>query len=196
MARLGPPFWPPKISPKKLMWVPFCVLFQEMRHINSFLGAQNGGIWVGAKEFTLKKFMCFFRPLGFPRFGLIHPDLSLFVLLIGREARVYRGTGVSRGVRRTTCERSLKFWELQIPCFEQFFWRGNTLGLIRMYPRFGFWYRGNIRMPEKLKKAAAVSEEKIQERSRRRGRFSSSHFPCRNLPKPWQGEHFVLPENR
>ena len=32
---------------------------------------------------------------------------------------------------------------------------------------------------EKLKKAVAVSEEKIQERSRRRGRFSSCHFPCR-----------------
>ena len=39
---------------------------------------------------------------------------------------------------------------------------------------------------EKLKKAVAVSEEKIQERSRRRGRFSSSHFPCRKMPKPWQ----------
>ena len=42
----------------------------------------------------------------------------------------------------------------------------------------------------------AVSEEKIQERSRRRARFSSSHFPCRETPKPWQGYHFVLPENR
>ena len=38
-----------------------------------------------------------------------------------------------------------------------------------------------------LKKAVAVSEEKIQQRSRRRGRFSSSHFPCRKMPKPWQG---------
>ena len=32
---------------------------------------------------------------------------------------------------------------------------------------------------EELKKAVAVSEEKIQQRSRRRGRFSSSRFPCR-----------------
>ena len=40
---------------------------------------------------------------------------------------------------------------------------------------------------EELKKAVAVSEEKIQQRSRRRGQFSSSHFPCRKVPKPWQG---------
>ena len=25
------------------MWVPFCVLSQEMRHMNFILGAQNGG---------------------------------------------------------------------------------------------------------------------------------------------------------
>ena len=37
------------------------------------------------------------------------------------EVRVYKGTGVSRGVRRTTWERSLKNWELQTPCFEEFF---------------------------------------------------------------------------
>ena len=36
------------------------------------------------------------------------------------EVRVYRGTGVSRGVRRTTWERSLKIWELEIPCFKAF----------------------------------------------------------------------------
>ena len=46
------------------------------------------------------------------------------------EVRVYRGTGVSRGVRRTTWDRSLKNWEPQIPCFEEFFWVGNTLGLV------------------------------------------------------------------
>ena len=46
------------------------------------------------------------------------------------EVRVYRGKGVSRGVQRTTWERSLKSWELQIPCFEEFFWGGNTLGRI------------------------------------------------------------------
>ena len=40
------------------------------------------------------------------------------------------GTGVSRRVWRTTWERSLKNWELQIPCFEEFFWGGNTLGLV------------------------------------------------------------------
>ena len=46
------------------------------------------------------------------------------------EVRVYRGTGVSRGVRQTTWDRSLKNWELQIPCFEEFFWGGNTLGFV------------------------------------------------------------------
>ena len=39
---------------------------------------------------------------------------------------------------------------------------------------------------EELKKAVAVSEEKIQQRSRRRGQFSSSRFPCRKMAKPWQ----------
>ena len=43
---------------------------------------------------------------------------------------MYRGTGVSRGVRPATLERSLKNWELQIPYFEEFFCGGNTLGLV------------------------------------------------------------------
>ena len=46
------------------------------------------------------------------------------------EVRVYRGTGVSRGVRRTTWERSLKIWELQIACFEEFLGGENVLGLV------------------------------------------------------------------
>ena len=46
------------------------------------------------------------------------------------EVRVYRGTGVSRGVRRTTWERSLKNRELQISCFEEFLDGGNVLGLV------------------------------------------------------------------
>ena len=41
-----------------------------MRHINFFPGAQNGGFWVGAKKFMLKKFMCFFLSLSLtPREG-------------------------------------------------------------------------------------------------------------------------------
>ena len=36
---------------------------------------------------------------------------------------------VSRGVRRTTWERSLKIWELQISCFEEFLGGENVLGL-------------------------------------------------------------------
>ena len=56
---------------------------------------------------------------------------KLAVIWLGKgEVRVYRGTGVSHGVRRTTWDRSLKNWELQIPCFEEFFWGGNTLGLV------------------------------------------------------------------
>ena len=43
---------------------------------------------------------------------------------------VQRCTGVSRGVRRTTWERSLKNWELQIPCFEEFLGGENVLGLV------------------------------------------------------------------
>ena len=46
------------------------------------------------------------------------------------EVRVYRGTGVSRGVRPTTWERSLKNWELQISCFEEFWGGENVLGLV------------------------------------------------------------------
>ena len=38
----------------------------------------------------------------------------------------------------------------------------------------------------KLKKAVTVSEEKFQERSRRRGGFASSQFPCRKVPDSWQ----------
>ena len=45
------------------------------------------------------------------------------------KVRVYRGTGVSRGVRRTTWERSLKNWELQISCFEEFLGGENVWGL-------------------------------------------------------------------
>ena len=44
------------------MWVPFCVLSQDMSHINSFLGGQNGWFWVGAKKFMLNKSMCFLHP--------------------------------------------------------------------------------------------------------------------------------------
>ena len=46
------------------------------------------------------------------------------------EVRVYRGTGVPRGVRRTTWERSLKNWELQISCFEELLDGENVLGLV------------------------------------------------------------------
>ena len=54
---------------------------------------------------------------------------QLYALKVHGEVRVYRGTGVSRGVRRTTWERSLKKWELQISCLEEFLGGGNVLGL-------------------------------------------------------------------
>ena len=64
--------------------------------------------------------------------GVNFPKIThhVFVCVGKGEVRVYRGTGVSHGVRRTTWDRSLKIWELQIPCFEEFFWGGNTLGLV------------------------------------------------------------------
>ena len=62
MARLGPPFLTPKTPRKSLCVSLFCVLSQERRDINFFLGAQDWGSWVGAKKFMLKKLMCFFRP--------------------------------------------------------------------------------------------------------------------------------------
>ena len=55
---------------------------------------------------------------------------SLFKEVRVFKVRVYRGMGESCGVRRTTSERSLENWELQIPCFEEFLWVGNTLGLV------------------------------------------------------------------
>ena len=45
------------------------------------------------------------------------------------EVRVYRGTGVSSGVRRTTWERSLKRWELQIPRCKEFLWEDTLWDL-------------------------------------------------------------------
>ena len=57
IARLGPPFLTLKIPRKSLCGSLFCVLSQEMRHINSFLEARNRAFWVGGKKFMLKKFM-------------------------------------------------------------------------------------------------------------------------------------------
>ena len=62
--------------------------------------------------------------------GLAEHMANLDVTLGHGEVRVYRGTGVSRGVRRTTWERSLKNWELQISCFEEFLGGENVLGLV------------------------------------------------------------------
>ena len=58
MALLGPPFGTPflipEVRPKKFMWSLFCVLSQEMRHINFFL-AQNWGFWVGRQKVYVEK---------------------------------------------------------------------------------------------------------------------------------------------
>ena len=57
-----------------------------MRHINFFLGAQNGVFWVGAKKFMLKKFMCFFGPLSLISAVASRLRLSLLVGFGGIEA--------------------------------------------------------------------------------------------------------------
>ena len=57
-----------------------------------------------------------------------------------------------------------------------------TKGLGYNTPKFPVLRAGgllNELHSETLNKAVEVSEAKIQERSRRRGRFSGSHFPCR-----------------
>ena len=62
----GAPFLTPKFPPKSLCGSLLCVLSQDLRHTNFFLGGPKwGGVCVGAKKFMLKKlkFMCFFRPL-------------------------------------------------------------------------------------------------------------------------------------
>ena len=62
-AHLGRCFRP--LPRKSLRGSPLHILSQEMRHIDFFLGAENGGFWVGAKKIMLKKFMCFFSvPYG------------------------------------------------------------------------------------------------------------------------------------
>ena len=56
----------------------------------------------------------------------------------------------------------------------------------RVFPWHSFFFLD----PENQKNSRRlwrVSEEKIQQRSRRRVQFSSSRFPCRKVPKPWQG---------
>ena len=57
----GTPFLTPKVPPKKFMWVPFLSPFQEMRHINFFLGAQKGVFWVGAQKVYVEKVYVLFR---------------------------------------------------------------------------------------------------------------------------------------
>ena len=68
MAKNGPfgtPFLTPNPPEKKVYAGPFFgVLSQEMRHINFFLGAQNGVFRVGCKKVMLKKLMCSFCSLS------------------------------------------------------------------------------------------------------------------------------------
>ena len=59
MAENGPfgtPFLTPRIPPKKFMWVPFlCSFPKKIRHMNFFLGAQNGGFWGGGQKVYVEK---------------------------------------------------------------------------------------------------------------------------------------------
>ena len=57
MAENGPfgtPFLTPQNPPKKVYVGPFLRSFQGNEAHKLFLGAQNGGFWVGAKKFMLK----------------------------------------------------------------------------------------------------------------------------------------------
>ena len=49
------PFLNPQIPLIKFMWVPFCVLSQEMRHINFFLWGPKWGVWGGGQKVYVEK---------------------------------------------------------------------------------------------------------------------------------------------
>ena len=52
-----------KIALIKIMWVLFCALFQEMRHINFFLWAQKWGILGGGQRVDVEKvYVLFLSP--------------------------------------------------------------------------------------------------------------------------------------
>ena len=63
MAENGPfgtPFLTPQKTPKKFMLMCLlCVLSQEVRHINFFLGAQNGGLGGGQKVYVKRVYVFF-----------------------------------------------------------------------------------------------------------------------------------------
>ena len=57
------PLFDPKNPPKKFMWVPFCVLSQEMRHINFLSGGPKwGGLGGGQKVYVEKVYVLFSVP--------------------------------------------------------------------------------------------------------------------------------------
>ena len=56
MAHLGPPFRPPRNSPEKSLCGSLCcVLSQELRHMNFFLGFQTGAFWAGGQKVYVEK---------------------------------------------------------------------------------------------------------------------------------------------
>ena len=61
----GTPFGTPNFPRKSLCGSPFCVLSQEMRHINFFLGVQTGAFRVRGKKFMLKSLCAFSVPYLF-----------------------------------------------------------------------------------------------------------------------------------
>ena len=59
--RVLDPLFDPKLPLKKcLCGSPFCVLSQEVRHINFFLGAQKGAFGGGGRKVHVEKFDVFF----------------------------------------------------------------------------------------------------------------------------------------
>ena len=63
------------------------------------------------------------------------------------EVRVYRGTGVSRGVRRTNRERSLKKWELSNSLVLKSFWVETTFWDSSLLVSLTLWVTPVLFMP-------------------------------------------------
>ena len=127
--------------------------------------------------------------------------MAIKIIFVGHgEVRVYLGTGVSRRVRRTTWESSLKNWEFQIPCFEEFFWGGNTLGLVPASLPHALGYACTFYAPTspppilrgRVKRGISRGFEKRANRGRtlkfycwpkaqEKEHFGKSHFYCRRF---------------
>ena len=95
MAHLGTPVLIPKSPRKSLCGSLFCVLSQEMRHINFFLGAKVGGFGWGPKSLCRKSLCAFSVPYG------LHLTILVFEQKFGGDTRcIVKTSGFTRGVCR------------------------------------------------------------------------------------------------